>query len=109
MTSLTDGLEKAHASGDGDVETGHLAEHRDTQEEVAGLGGQVTDAVAFGAEYDGQRAVQFGGVKRLAGLVVRGARQPDARVLKLHQRVAHTDGAPRKHRWHRYSRPSVGA
>ena len=62
MAALPDGLEEADAGGDGDVEAGDLAEHRDAEQEVAGLGGQVTDAVAFGAEHDRQRAGLLGQV-----------------------------------------------
>lgn len=63
MATLTDSLEKAYSSGDGHVEAGDLTEHRDAQKEITGLGGQVADAVAFGAEHDRQRAAHFGVVK----------------------------------------------
>ena len=37
MAALTDGLEEAYAGGDGYVEAGYLAEHRDAQQEIARL------------------------------------------------------------------------
>ena len=77
MPALAQRLEEADAGRDRDVEAGHLAQHRDPQQEIAGLRGEVADAVALRAQHDGEGAGQLGLEKGLAGLVVAGARSEE--------------------------------
>ena len=66
--------------------------HGDAKQEIARLGGQVSDTVAFGAKDDGQGAGQFCVEERLAGLVIACAGNPYAGILEFNQGVAEIVG-----------------
>ena len=82
--SLPKSLKQADASGDGDVEALHRADHGDGGEEVAALFGEAAQALPLGTHDDAQRPAQVEFVQGLLGVTVQ-PHQPDAALLQLFQ------------------------
>jgi len=96
---LPQGLVQADTGGDRDVQALDRTGHRDAHQLVAGLAGELAQAVALGTEHQRERAGQVDVVDRALG-VVAGADDPEVALLQLveaarevgHHQVGHRLG-----------------